>query len=418
MNKLQQLIQQLCPDGVEYKPLGEYINIHTGSQFNKRDMSNEGPYPVLNGGTNPSGFAKIYNEQENTITISQGGASAGYVNWMTCKFYAGAHCYVVKPLTTNLDNKYLYYVLKNVESYLMKAQHGAGIPALNREIIKKYIIPLPPLEVQEEIARILDKFSLLSAELEAELELRKKQYDFYRNRLLSFDSNSVSNTDESSSTGSTYHKGYYPLLVKWKTLGEIGAFYGGLTGKSKSDFSNGNARFVTYMNVYKNLALDTRSNDMVRIAKYEKQNTIQYGDALFTGSSETPEECGLSSVVTTDLTEPMYLNSFCFGFRLHDQSLFYPDFLKHLLRSSAIRREITKTANGVTRYNVSKKLMEKIRIPIPAYEEQVRLATILDRFESLVNDLSKGLPAEITAVQQQYEYYRNKLLTFSRNNIA
>lgn len=207
-------------------------------------------------------------------------------------------------------------------------------------------------------------------------------------------------------------------MVKWKTLGELGAFYGGLTGKSKSDFSNGNARYVTYMNVYKNLALDTRSNDMVRIAKYEKQNTIQHGDALFTGSSETPEECGLSSVVTTELTEPMYLNSFCFGFRLHDQSLFYPDFLKHLLRSSAIRREITKTANGVTRYNVSKKLMEKILIPIPAYEEQVRLATILDRFESLVNDLSKGLPAEITAVQQQYEYYRNKLLTFPRNNIA
>ena len=106
------------------------------------------------------------------------------------------------------------------------------------------------------------------------------------------------------------------------------------------------------------------------------------------------------------------LNSFCFGFRLYDKSIYSPDFLKHLLRSQPIRAQIVKTANGVTRFNVSKSLFAKVTLPIPPMELQEKIAAILDRFETLVNDLSKGLPAEIAAVKAQYEYYRNKLLTF------
>ncbi len=197
-------------------------------------------------------------------------------------------------------------------------------------------------------------------------------------------------------------------------MGEIGKFFGGLTGKSKADFSNGNARFISYMNVYSNIALNQSANEFVRILPDEKQNILQYGDALFTGSSETPDECGMSSVVTTEPKEPLYLNSFSFGFRLDDTSIYHPDFLKHLLRSKAIRAQIAKTANGVTRFNVSKALFAKVTLPIPPIELQVKIANILDRFEALVNDLTQGLPAEIAAVKEQYEYYRNKLLTFKR----
>jgi type I restriction enzyme S subunit len=197
-------------------------------------------------------------------------------------------------------------------------------------------------------------------------------------------------------------------------LGEIGTFFGGLSGKTKDDFSNGNATFITYMNVYNNIALDITPTEKVKIGIGEKQNTLQYGDALFTGSSETPEECGMSSVVTKHPDEPLYLNSFCFGFRLNDLSIYDPDFLKHLLRSKQIRQQIVKTANGVTRFNVSKKLFEKILLPIPNMDMQKKIADILDRFESLVNDLTAGLPAEIEARRQQYEYYRNQLLTFKR----
>lgn len=197
-------------------------------------------------------------------------------------------------------------------------------------------------------------------------------------------------------------------------MGEIGKFFGGLTGKSKSDFTNGNARFISYMNVYSNITINQHSEEFVFIGKNEKQNTLEYGDAIFTGSSETPDECGMSSVVTTEPTEPLYLNSFCFGYRLENNSLFFPDFLKHLLRSKTIRSQIAKTANGVTRFNVSKALFAKIILPIPPYELQVKIASILDRFETLVNDLTQGLPAEIVAVKEQYEYYRNKLLTFKK----
>lgn len=197
-------------------------------------------------------------------------------------------------------------------------------------------------------------------------------------------------------------------------MGEIGKFFGGLTGKSKADFSNGNARFISYMNVYSNIALNQSANEFVRILPNEKQNVLRYGDALFTGSSETPDECGMSSVVTAEPKEPLYLNSFSFGFRLDDNSIYHPDFLKHLLRSSAIRAQIAKTANGVTRFNVSKALFAKVILPIPPIELQVKIANILDRFETLVNDLTQGLPAEIAAVKEQYEYYRNKLLTFKK----
>ena len=197
-------------------------------------------------------------------------------------------------------------------------------------------------------------------------------------------------------------------------LGEVGKFYGGLSGKSKKDFVDGNAKFITYMNVYSNPSLHVDVEDKVFIKEGERQNTIQYGDILFTGSSETLDECGMSSVLTTYVEENLYLNSFCFGFRFDDLTDKNPYFLKHLFRSASIRKAIAKTANGVTRFNVSKKLFAELVIPIPSMEEQSRIVSILDRFETLTTDLQSGLPAEIEARRQQYEHYRNKLLTFER----
>ena len=139
---------------------------------------------------------------------------------------------------------------------------------------------------------------------------------------------------------------------KQLTLGECGCFYSGLNGKSKADFENGGARYITYMNVYSHIATQLEIDDRVRVLPDERQNFIQKGDVLFTGSSETPEECGMSSVVTSDLSERIYLNSFCFGFRFNDKSFYLPDFAKFLFRSTVLRRQIVKTASGVTRYNV------------------------------------------------------------------
>ena len=203
-----------------------------------------------------------------------------------------------------------------------------------------------------------------------------------------------------------------PNGVEFKELGIIGFFYRGLTGKTESDFIEGNAKYITYMNVFSNISVDLMGFKLVKIKKNEKQNQVEVGDVLFTGSSETVEECGMSSVLTQQVDEPIYLNSFCFGYRLHNKQIFLPGFLKYLFRDVEIRKEIVKTANGVTRFNISKKSFAKIKIPIPPLEIQHEIVRTLDKFYTLVSDSSVGLTAEIAARRQQYEYYRNKLLTF------
>lgn len=199
-----------------------------------------------------------------------------------------------------------------------------------------------------------------------------------------------------------------PDGVEYKKLGTIGKFYGGITGKSKKDFSNGNAKFITYKNVYDNNAINFNVTDKVKIGKDECQNTLQYCDVCFTGSSETPDECGLSSVVTEIPKENMYLNSFCFFFRFNDTSNVNPLYLKHLFRSQNLREQINKTAQGVIRFNVSKKRMENVIIPLPPLTIQTEIAKILDQFEELEKELEKELKMRI----DQYEYYRNMLLSF------
>lgn len=195
-------------------------------------------------------------------------------------------------------------------------------------------------------------------------------------------------------------------------LGEIGRFYGGLMGKSKKDFIDGNAKYATYKNVFSNIELNLNQLETVKIDDDENQHKIHKGDILFTGSSETIEESGMTSVVTEEPGEPVYLNSFCFGFRLNDNSILDPGFTKFLFRGAECRRQIVKAASGVTRFNLSKKRLESLLIPLPPLEEQRRIAGVLDKFEALTSSLSEGLPAEIAARRRQYAYWRERLLGF------
>lgn len=215
-------------------------------------------------------------------------------------------------------------------------------------------------------------------------------------------------TEENMSKLEELIQQYCPDGVEWKMLGELGDFYSGLTGKTKSDFTGGNEKFITYVNVFNNPSLKTDVPERVKIAEGEKQNTIQYGDILFTGSSETPDECGMSSVLTHTIEEKLYLNSFCFGFRFFDLSDKCPSFMKYLFRSTNIRKTICKTANGVTRYNISKKEFAKIEIPIIPLPVQEEIVRILDAFAELQAELQKR--------KQQYNYYLDNLLNFKNIN--
>ena len=170
--------------------------------------------------------------------------------------------------------------------------------------------------------------------------------------------------------------------VEWKPLGEIGLIYGGLTGKNKYDFENGNSKYVTYKNIFDNIEVDLNNLGTVRVNTGEKQHCIKYGDILFTGSSETADEAGMSSVVTSKFDEMIFLNSFSFGFRFNE-NIIIPEFAKYLFRSYFIRKEIIKTASGVTRFNISKERFKKIQIPIPPLEIQQKIVKILDKFTEL-----------------------------------
>ena len=197
--------------------------------------------------------------------------------------------------------------------------------------------------------------------------------------------------------------------VEFKRLGEIGTFFGGLTGKSKADFTDGNARFVSYMNVYKNIAVDSQAKDCVRVAAGEKQRSLRRGDIIFTGSSETTADVATSSVVTADVTEPLYLNSFCIGYRLNDPALLDPEFSKHLFRSARLRDQLVRTASGVTRFNVSKARLAKVVVPIPPALVQQEIVKLLDLYRALERELGKELEQELAARQRQFAFYRDSL---------
>lgn len=199
--------------------------------------------------------------------------------------------------------------------------------------------------------------------------------------------------------------------VEWKKLGEVATFYGGLTGKSKEDFTEGNAYYISYKNIYENIAVDATCLERVNVGEGERQHTVEYGDVLITGSSENLEEAGMSSSVTFESETNIYLNSFSFGIRFNEGIELSPEFTKYLFRTNMMRKQIMSTAQGVTRFNVSKKRFATIEIPIPPLSVQSRIVEILDKFTSLEAELE----AELDCRKRQYIYYRELLLDFSQN---
>ena len=385
MTKLEELIKELCPSGVKYINLGEVTDIHKGIQFNKKEMSKEGSYPVINGGIEPSGYVEVYNERENTITISQGGASAGYVNWLQTKFWAGAHCYVVRPIDEKvLDNRYLFHFVKSKEKEFMQSQYGAGIPALGKNTLQATQIPLPPLAVQREIVCILDKFTLLSQELAAELAARRVQYEYYRNELLNVESR-IKN-------------------VELKRLGDVCKIGDGLHGTPEYD-ENGEVYFINGNNVKGGKIQFDNNTKKINDMEYQKLRLPFDNNTLFLSINGTIGNVAIYRNERIALGKSVaYFN--IMTDKLNSKYLFYT------LQSAKAQIYFKNSVTGGTIKNLGLKALREFQIQIPPLEEQERIVEILDRFDKLCNDLSEGLPAEIEARQKQYEYYRDKLLRF------
>ena len=199
---------------------------------------------------------------------------------------------------------------------------------------------------------------------------------------------------------------YCPNGVEYLCISDLGDFVSGLKGKTKEDFGSGNAKYVSYKNVFDNIEVDFSNLESVKINDGERQTKLRRGDLIFTSSSENLDESGMTSVVTKDLKKDIFLNSFCFF--VHLPKSVKPEFAKYLFRSTGMRKQIIKCANGVTRYNISKKALAKIKFPVPPLEVQEEIVRILDSFTKL--------EAELEARRKQYEYYRDSLLSFENLN--
>ena len=185
MSRLGELIEELCPNGVEYVPLRSISAITIGEFVHKSKQSPDSEYPVYNGGIANTGYYNLFNNFENKIIVSARGANAGFVNRVTTKFWAGNSCYTISIIDEKkVDWNFIYYYLKSSEYNLINMQQRASIPSVSLQQMQSMLVPNPPIEVQREIVRILDNFTELTAELTAELKKRKSQYEFYKNYLL------------------------------------------------------------------------------------------------------------------------------------------------------------------------------------------------------------------------------------------
>lgn len=387
-NYIDRLMAELCPDGVDFYTIDELITLDFGTRITKSKDAGT-IYPVYGGGG--ASFRTDNYNRENKYVVSRFAMSEKCVRYVSGKFWMldSGFTYSVKDESL-LSYKYISYWLLNAQQEIYACSSQSAQRNLKTAEFKRFEVPVPPLEIQEAVVEILDKFTNLEAELEAELEARTLQYEYYRDSL------------------------FEALDCPRVSLGELGKFYGGLKGKTKNDFGSSGARYISYKNVYENISADFTWPDFVQVKEGENQLSLMKGDILLTGSSENMEEAGLSSVVTKEPEEKAYLNSFSICYRLNDPSILNPEFSKYLFRSRLARKQIIRTAQGVTRFNVSKKKLANVSLPIPSLEEQQRIVDILDRFDALTTSLSEGLPAELAARRSQYEYYRDQLLTFPR----
>ena len=404
MNKLEELIQELCPNGVKYRTVGDICNICRGVVISKDFIrDNVGAYPVYSSQTENNGeLGKIntYSFDGEYLTWTTDGANAGSVFYRNGKFSVTNVCGVLEMKDNNISAKFLFYVLQtSVKPYVNK---GMGNPKLMSNVMARVKVPVPPIEVQEEIVRILDKFTELTAELTA----RKKQYEFYRDQLLSF--NSINDTTNNRTGG-----GYNHLLncqVKWVRLGDLAL----VTKLAGFEFT----KYVKYSNSGQIIALrglnvkngqldltDVKYIDESDLSKLDRSK-LKKGDLLFTYVGTV----GQVALINED--EKFYLAPNVALIRITNEGVL-PDYLRYYCQSNIFyKKEILRLIQASSMQNIPMEKIRKFVVPVPPIEEQKRIVAILDRFDKLCNDISEGLPAEIEARQKQYEYYRDKLLNF------
>lgn len=404
MSKLQELIQRLCPDGVEYKKLGEVAEVRRGVRVVKQELAESGNIPVYQNSLKALGYYSDSNSSAYTTFIIAAGA-AGDIGFSDEPFWAADDCFVICPVK-DINDKYVYYCLQNNQIVLKSQVRKASIPRLSRTAVEKFLIPVPPLEVQEEIVRILDRFDVYAAELQAELQARKEQYEYYRNLLLTFNPAGCAGEADDEQEGSVTTWGGHSYPIQWKTMGEIGTFIRG-NGLQKKDFTESGVGCIHYGQIYTyygTFATETKSFVSPEMAS--KLLIVNPGNLVIACTSENVEDVGKAVAWLGNNDIVTGGHSVVFRHNIN------PKYVAYFFQTQTFFAQKKRYAYGAKVIDIKTEDLAKIVIPVPPLELQEKIVAILDRFETLVNDLSEGLPAEIAAVKEQYEYYRNRLLTF------
>ena len=369
------ILELLKNEKVEWKKLGEVVEILKGKQLNKTELLETGKYPAYNGGQTYSGWTNNYNVEENTIIISQGGASAGYVNYVECKFWANAHCYYISK-NNKVNNRYIYHLLKMNQIYFMQAQHGSGIPALKADKLKTFEIPIPSLEIQEKIVGILDKYTNDVTELQSELQSRTKQFNYYRDMLLSEDYiKKITKEMEED------------RKLRIEKLGNV------------CDLKRG--KRLVKNELQEEGAVPVYQNSIIPLGYYHESNFSGNKTFIISAGSAGEivysfEDFWAADDVYVLNTQENILNKYLYYFLMSKQ---------HIIKSKVRKASVPRLA---------KEDIEKITITIPPLSLQNKIVKILDKFQMILEDTKGLLPEEIEQRQKQYEYYREKLLTFDK----
>ena len=418
MSKLEELIEQLCSDGVEYKTLGDVATISRGGNFQKKDFTEQGK-PCIHYGQiytryglftdktltfiNDECFAKQKYAEPNDIIMAVTSENiediCKCVAWLgTEKVAVSGHSAIIHH---SLDPKYLAYFFHSQHFFNQKRRlaHGTKVMEVTPDTLKSIQLPVPPLEVQREIVRILDNFTFLTTELAAELAARQKQYEYYRDLLLTFKPN------ESTILNERTNELELSSAIRWMKLGEL-CDYVDYRGKTPKKVDQG-IFLVTAKNVRMGFIDYEKSKEYISKDDYlevMRRGLPKIGDLLIT--TEAP--CGNVALVDR---EDIALAQRIIKYRPKRENV-NRNFLKHYLLSKEFQDVLQKNATGGTVKGIKGSKLHELNVPVPPLEVQQRIVDILDRFDALCNDISNGLPAEIEARQKQYEYYRDKLLTF------
>lgn len=364
---IAQLIQQYCPDGVEYVRLGNVAEVGTGSS-NGNEAEDEGLYPFFVRSQSIK-RKNDYEYDEEAIIIPGEGGIGDIFHYIKGKYALHQRVYRIHFVVQSVNVKFAYYYMRSTfKQFIMMKAVSATVVSIRKPMIEGFEIPLPPLPVQEAIVNILDRFAVYTAELQAELQARQQQYNYYRDTLLSFEGRED---------------------VQWKKLGEV-ADLGTGSHNTQDGLSEGKYPFYT------------RGSEILYLNNYDYDETaiITAGDGAGVGKvfHFVQGKYALHQRAYRIVpNEKIVLARFVY---YYIGATFYNYIMKSSVSSSVV--------------SIRKPMMVDYPIPVPSIEEQEKVISILDRFDTLVNDLSQGLPAEIEARQQQYEYYRDQLLTFKR----